>query len=312
MLGSLRRLPVTRWGLIALAVAISAFFVPIQTTPSPLWTLSEGVKRDFAGTLPYSRGGLYAMSGVDLGAIMRSPSGSWKHVVVIVPHRDDETLFLGETLAALDAAGVDVTVIFTTTSQGGRKMNPRFRADRQIAYDQVASLFGIDDTFVSNIPDGAPLGGFTAKAKLTEQFVEGTDAIKPGSVLFTIGGRGHYDHWVAEYVGRRLAAKYKLPLFVYWGYGPRHKYLPAADKNWGPQMRPVDFAAGHFKTALEKKREAILMYRYIYLSRGWERYWVSISIFELSHADEVGFVPAPMPMPPGPTLPGSRGSARLQ
>lgn len=294
--GFLGRLPASRRYLLLAALMISLLVEPVQTARSPLWTLVGGTQRYFAGELPYLEGGPYAVSGAALHSLMRAfPGRGWRRVVVIVPHMDDETLFLGETLAALDSAGVDVTLLYTTTSQGGRKMDPRFRQDRLAAYRQVARVLGVDRTVISDIPDGAPMGGFDAKAGLTQRFLEGTDAIQPGSVLFTIGGRGHYDHWIAEYVGRQMAQQYNLPLFVYWGYGPTHKYVPASDKHWGPQMRPVDFSAGHSAGDIDRKRQAIIVYRDMYYARGWARYWVSISIYELAHQDEVGLVPKPLP-----------------
>lgn len=224
---------------------------------------------------------------------MRTPTGRWRPVVVIVPHMDDESLFLGETLAVLEARGIHVTVVFTTSSEGGRRMDPRFGKDRRGAYHKVARVLGVDRTFYSPIPDGARLGGLKAKADLTERYVLGTRAITPGCVLFTIGGGGHFDHRVAEEVGHRLARKHGVPLFVYLGYGPKHKFVPTTDKDWGPDMRPARFTDGDRRSALARKREAIRIYRQMYLTRGWTHYWVSIARFELRHEDQIGYVPSP-------------------
>lgn len=280
---------------MCLAVAIASLWIPIPGSPGPSSrTFIQRAHVFVTGALAeYEPGAPFSIGSSRLWRIMRTSSGDWRPVVVIVPHMDDESFFLGETLAALHARGIDVTVVYTTTSQGGRKMDPRFEVDRREACDLVAPVLGIERRCFPTIPDGAPLGGLAAKTALTKAYVEGTHAITPECVLFTIGGGGHYDHRVAEEVGRQIAREYGVPLFVYIGYGPRYKSVPATDKDWGPHMRPARFVSGDARLALKKKREAIGIYRHTYLTCGWARYWVSIARFEMRHSDQVGLVPSP-------------------
>lgn len=279
--------------LACIALLTALLFVPIPSAPGPSSrTLARRAGMLVTRMLAEYEPVPFSVGRSRLWRIMRTPSGSWRPVVVLVPHMDDESLFLGETLAALDASGIDVTIVFTTSSEGGRKMDPRFGQDRREAYSMVAPVLGVDHTCYSPMPDGARLGGFSSKADSTEQYVLGTGAITPDCVLFTIGGGGHFDHSIAEEVGRRLARTYGVPLFVYLGYGPKFKSVPATDKDWGPRMQPARFAGGDRSPALVRKREAIRIYRHMYLTRGWTSYWVSIAQFELTHADQVGYVPA--------------------
>jgi LmbE family N-acetylglucosaminyl deacetylase len=280
--------------VVLACIAAAVLFGVSAETRAEWHTDATRVFDAFLGaSIEQRKAGAIAMTPRELGEAMHLPDGRPRRVVVIVPHMDDESLFLGETLAALHARGVKTTLIFTTSSQGGRAMDPRYERDRHWAYRQVAPVLGVTRSIVATIPDGARLGGLQAKSALTEAYVRNTGLMGRDMVLFAIEGGGQYDHQVADIVGRRLAREYDVPLFTYWGYGRRFKWRTEQDKDWGPNMRPANLVGEDHGPFMKKKRQAILIYRNMYFKRGWVHYWVSIGRFELRHHDELGFVAKP-------------------
>ncbi|MGP5578153.1 PIG-L family deacetylase [Corynebacterium flavescens] len=160
---------------------------------------------------------------------MKNRDLNGRRVVAVFAHPDDETLFMGGTLADLAARGADVTVITVTLGELGEIIGEPYQG--LIASDQLGGYRAAELAHALGALDvhGLQLGGFgffhdsgmagspdhdnpralvnridEAVALLREQF-----AILAPDVIFTFGpdgGYGHPDHIAVNQAVHRAAA----------------------------------------------------------------------------------------------------------
>ena len=154
-------------------------------------------------------------------------------VAAIFAHPDDETMFLGGTLAYLAAAGVQVHYLCATRGEGGEMGDPPIceRSElgrvREIELECAVNALGGESLAFLDFKD--PLVGpegelFPFSERLEEviiQIKEYLDRIQP-DVILTHGPEGEYGHPAHIQVNQAV-----MGALVEMAYSPRVIYSPA-------------------------------------------------------------------------------------
>lgn len=184
-----------------------------------------------------------------------------RHLVVVAPHPDDESLGMGGLLAAAQAQGTGVTVVFLTDGEASHVGSPTFpparlgetrrvEATRALAAlgipAESAHFFGLGDSRL-------PYLGRDNSEQVMKQLRE----VVPGSgalVCVTSDTDAHGDHRAASILVRRIPWPEAVEVmhFPVWTWHVEGEHLPAkAPAGYRVDVRPF----------LDAKRAAIASHR---------------------------------------------------
>ena len=136
---------------------------------------------------------------------------SWRSVLVVAPHPDDETLGVGATIAALNRRGASVRVLFLTDGEASHPNSPRLKQRRAGEAALALGALGLPTGRAERLrwPDGRlsdDVDGLTASVAAR--------AVGCDTVLSTWPGDGHPDHRAAGIAARDAAAR--LGVGAWW------------------------------------------------------------------------------------------------
>lgn len=240
-------------------------------------------------------------SWVDKSGMEQIPLSRTATYIFLVPHIDDETLFAGATIAALadylHTTPDHIKLIYTTTSTAGRPWlsEPKYtRSRRALLYD-VAHSLGLERSSLyipKDLYDGSQQSASEKYAGTLQWVQSQVGAANADIVLFTIGGNGNTDHTVAYAVGRTIARKLDIPLYVYWGYGKMSYWTEKYKTRRFPQVKPALLPLAQQKQFRTAKTEALKLYHRMYANNGWiygiHNHYPDIIRYEWFHEDELG------------------------
>ena len=161
-----------------------------------------------------------------------------KHVLVILPHPDDETLAMGGTIILQSRAGTPVTYVCGTLGEMGRNMGKPFFASREslprlreAELREACAVLGVSDIRLLGIRDKTV--EFVDRDQLVNRLMAMIEEIRPSLVLtyhplFSV----HPDHMAmgaatVEAVGRIPADR--RPPVHYRAFGPGVEVLGPPD-----------------------------------------------------------------------------------
>jgi len=122
------------------------------------------------------------------------PTLSWRSVLVVAPHPDDETLGLGATIAALNRRGASVRVLFLTDGEASHPASPGLRRRRVGEAAVALAALGLPADRVERLgwADGSLADDVKALGASIATRAAGCD-----TVLSPWPGDGHPDHRAA-------------------------------------------------------------------------------------------------------------------
>jgi LmbE family N-acetylglucosaminyl deacetylase len=149
-------------------------------------------------------------------AAARSPRAhlpSWRRVLVVVAHPDDETFGLGAVLAAFSAAGAATAVLCFTHGEASTLHGVAGDLDR-IRRDELAAasaVLGVSHTVLRGYPDGELTA--TCRSRLVGEILDLAHDFSPDGLLTfdPSGVTGHPDHAAASAAALAAADILELP-----------------------------------------------------------------------------------------------------
>lgn len=139
-------------------------------------------------------------------AVRRGDVRRYKHVLVVFPHPDDETVNCGGAINRLARAGASVTVLLLTLGERGNPrgiVDPSLAAVRRGEAARAARILGASRLIVEDLGDGR-LG--EARGDVRRIVATAIEAVKPDLIVThdLAGLDGHPDHVVCAEVVTEL------------------------------------------------------------------------------------------------------------
>ncbi|TSC77467.1 MAG: LmbE family protein [Parcubacteria group bacterium Gr01-1014_33] len=144
-----------------------------------------------------------------------------KKLLIITAHPDDESFGMGGTIYKNNKAGGKTAVICATLGEKGSShlkvpaTEAELKQIRKKEIENATHYMGVEKLFLLNLPDGK-----LHLKKYTSLFSRKAFAIashqKPDAILSfgAYGMSGHLDHITAYRVAKRIAKRFRVPLFT--------------------------------------------------------------------------------------------------
>jgi LmbE family N-acetylglucosaminyl deacetylase len=149
-------------------------------------------------------------------------------LLVVVAHPDDETFGCGSLVLHARAAGAEVHVLCATRGEAGEVApgvtlpEQGLGALREAELREAGRILGVHDvhtlTYLDSGMEGEPAAGTlcAAPVSLLEEDVSDVVArLLPDALVTLDGGDGHRDHLAVREATERVAATFRLPLYLH-------------------------------------------------------------------------------------------------